>query len=374
LDIPTYTLNLDLPPHERWKHIIPNYPTLHSMIMSIISQILDSLVPEITKPLVRLIMAGTLTKLANDEFTEELKGISDISGCPLWALIAYNICYDFMAGCSSGGMKTIGEDGKEEFFHYRNLDWPMEETRATTIQVIYTRGGKSILEAIHYVGMVGIATGVRYVLSLNFGNDRQGLSCSINFRARTNESTSTMTRIHQTFGTAFGHRSDITCIVREMLTSGSTNIDSIIAKLRVTESAPAYLILCSPEKVAILEKDYESARVATSNRFLACANHDNELEEWTEQEFEEWAEEFKDPLISSSRERRQCAIDGSHHVKNVQDLKNLLQTWPIVNTLTTFGVIMSPDRGTIDWGAWYKERPMPARGMEKWGGEFTPTS
>jgi len=44
----------------------------------------------------------------------------------------------------------------------------MEETRQTTIQVNYTRGGKSVLEAIHYVGMVGIATGVRYGPLLQF--------------------------------------------------------------------------------------------------------------------------------------------------------------------------------------------------------------
>jgi hypothetical protein len=37
-------------------------------------------------------------------------------------------------------------------------------------------------------------------------------------------------------------------------------------------------------------------------------------------------------------------------------------------------VIMSPDRGTIDWGAWYKHRPIPPAGMEKWGGEYSPAT
>jgi beta subunit of N-acylethanolamine-hydrolyzing acid amidase len=162
LEIPSYNLDLDLPPRHRWKHIIANFPNLHSMVMSLVSQILDEEVPKITHPAIRLLMSTILTKLASEELTEELQGISEVSGCPIWALIAYNIGYDFMAGCTSGGMKTVGEDGKEEMFHYRNLDWHMEETRQTTIKVNYIRGGKTIMEAIHYAGIVGVHTGVRY--------------------------------------------------------------------------------------------------------------------------------------------------------------------------------------------------------------------
>ena len=163
IDIPSYTLNLDLPPSERWKHIIPDYPNLHSQILSVVSQALDETVPQVTKPLFRLLLSSTLSRLASDEMTEELLGISEVSGTPMWALVAQNIAYDFMAGCSSGGVKTVGDGGREEMFHFRNLDWNMEEMRQTTIQVNYMRGGKTVLEAIHYVGMVGIATGVRCV-------------------------------------------------------------------------------------------------------------------------------------------------------------------------------------------------------------------
>jgi hypothetical protein len=164
-DIPTYTLDLDWAPRQRWKHIVANYPRLHPMVLSCVAQAYDGFgFPGFTRPFLNLILSGVVKKLANEELNEEIMGISEVTGCPMWALIFYNICYDFMAGCSSGGIKAIGEEGKDEMFHYRNLDWHMEETRQTTIKVIYTRGGKSVLEAIHYVGMVGIATGVRYFL------------------------------------------------------------------------------------------------------------------------------------------------------------------------------------------------------------------
>jgi len=174
LDIPSYNLDLDLPPRQRWKHIVANFPDLHPMIMSVVSQVLDGAVPKLMKPVVRLLMSGLLTKLASEELTEELQGISEVSGCPMWALVATNIGYDFMAGCSSGGLKTIGENGKEEMFHYRNLDWHMEETRQTTIKVNYMRGGKTVMEAIHYAGMVGIATGVRWDSRNNFRANMSG--------------------------------------------------------------------------------------------------------------------------------------------------------------------------------------------------------
>lgn len=164
LDIPSYTLNLDLPARERWKHIVADYPNLHSMVLSVISQVLDDMVPHFTKPFFKLLLSGILSKLKSEELTEELRGISEATGCPMWALVAQNIGYDFMAGCSSGGIRAKGENGQEEMFHYRNLDWHLEEMRQNTIKVIYTRGGKNVLEAIHYVGLVGIATGVRYTL------------------------------------------------------------------------------------------------------------------------------------------------------------------------------------------------------------------
>jgi len=204
---------------------------------------------------------------------------------------------------------------------------------------------------------------------------RRGLSCSLNFRSRTNESTSTYTRISQALGTAFGSRFDASSMLRQiMMSSDLPTLEATISKVKTLPSAPAFFVFCSPTKVAYVEKDYESAKVTESTTFLPCANHDDDQDEWTEQEFEQWAKPIHDPLTSSSRARKQCAIDMSHHVKSWEDIKTLTQTWPVLNTLTTFGVIMSPERGTIDWGAWYKEHPIPPAGMENWGGEFAPAT
>jgi len=180
------------------------------------------------------------------------------------------------------------------------------------------------------------------------------------------------TILHQVLGMTFGYRPDTTCLLRDIMSAPSQSFDSALSILRQAQSGPSYLVICSPDKVALVERDYASAKITTSDRFLPCANHDDEIDEWTEQEFQDWASPLRDPLITSSRDRKQCAVDGAHHVKTIQDIIRLTQTWPVLNTLTTFGVIMSPERGTIDWGAWYKERPVPPQGEESWGGEFTP--
>ena len=202
---------------------------------------------------------------------------------------------------------------------------------------------------------------------------RRGLSASLNFRARTDVNTSMYTRLHQHVSTALGKRPCFTNIVRSLLLAPtSSNLEATLAKLRTMESAPGYLILCSPTEAAIVEKDYETAHIRTSTSFLPCANHDAALDEWTPEKFADWANATADPLLVCSRDRKECVIDAARHVKTVEDIKKLTQTWPALNTLTTFGVIMSPERGVIDWGAWYKERPVPPSGMEEWGGAFTP--
>jgi hypothetical protein len=158
-----------------------------------------------------------------------------------------------------------------------------------------------------------------------------------------------------------------------MLLQPTLDFQTVAEKPQTMNTAPAFFILCSPDKTAILEKDYTSANVLMDDKFLACANHDKRVEDWTQEEFHEWAVSTKDPLLMSTLDRKQCAVESSHLVKSIGDLKIWTQTWPVLNTLTTFGVIMSPERGTIDWEAWYKEAPIPPPGMENWGGDFTPT-
>ena len=172
----------------------------------------------------------------------------------------------------------------------------------------------------------------------------------------------------------FGHRPDTTCLLREIMCTPSQTFDSAISILRNAQTGPSYITICSADRVAIVQRDYASAKVTVNDQSLSVANHDDECEDWTEQEYMDWVVPQRDPLLMSSKDRKRCAIDQAHHVKTIQDIVQLTQTWPVINDLTTFGVIMSPERGTIDWEAWYKERPVPPKGEEAWGGEFTPPS
>ena len=52
------------------------------------------------------------------------------------------------------------------------------------------------------------------------------------------------------------------------------------------------------------------------DKFLACANHDKRVEDWTQEEFHEWAASAKDPLLMSTLARKQCAVESSHDVKS----------------------------------------------------------
>src|SRR5579862_1458313 len=74
---------------------------------------------------------------------------------------------------------------------------------------------------------------------------------------------------------------------RDMLLQPTLDFQTVVEKLQTMNTAPAFFILCSLDKTAILEKDYTSANVLMDDKFLACANHDKRVEDWTQEEFHE---------------------------------------------------------------------------------------
>ena len=135
---------------------------------------------------------------------------------------------------------------------------------------------------------------------------------SLNFRAHTNQSTSFLTTLQQALGTALGHRPDASAILRETLESDSTqSFEALLENLGKRNCAPAFFVLCSPEKAVLMEKDYTSTKLTSNDKFLPCANHDARVEDWTQEEFNTWATALKDPLLTSTIARKQCNRLGS---------------------------------------------------------------
>lgn len=90
--LPQYTLNLDLPPEERWKDIIslPRYKNASSILMDY----LTSNVPKWTIPIIDEI-GKHIVSYFGEEFGGEMKGVAEAYGAPIevGTVVALNLVY-----------------------------------------------------------------------------------------------------------------------------------------------------------------------------------------------------------------------------------------------------------------------------------------
>ncbi|EUC41044.1 hypothetical protein COCMIDRAFT_107206 [Bipolaris oryzae ATCC 44560] len=316
---PIYTIDLSLPPRSRYKAVAREYaPTLHqltSLYTEVVAHL--KLPPCFFHYLGRLL----LRRLASNEQTEELRGISEECGVPMYLLVAYNVFLDLLLGCTSGGVLTKkpeqegegkGGEGDEEvtMMHFRTLDWSMPVLRDVIVQFDYINSpqGEVIARIVGYVGFVGILTGVR-----------KGLSVSLNFRPYHNASGLSLENARYYWNTLLillGRRPSITTVIRDFLLPRPKETPRVRRKLSkkrgrngrkqqdleeekeelvptyhpphppdaVTSLLPtlrtpvAYLIFCTPDETLILEKDFRTANILRSPTFLATTNHDIALE------------------------------------------------------------------------------------------------
>lgn len=176
--IPTYRIDLSLPPSERYKSIATDFAPKMRAITPIMDELLSVYIP--WRPLryfIEFLASITLWRVYSSEETSELKGISRASGVPLYFFIALNVILDSLMGCTSGGVivkgskqskgREVGGRGDEGMMHFRTLDWGMDGLRNVLVVLEFVRSEsddaeKVIARTVTYCGFVGVLTGVRY--------------------------------------------------------------------------------------------------------------------------------------------------------------------------------------------------------------------
>src|SRR5271168_4121857 len=112
---------------------------------------------------------------------------------------------------------------------------------------------------------------------------REGLSISLNYRARINSKSSTFqNRVHMLL-ILLGLRPSITSQLRHILFSPDPvpTLQELASKFKKMTTSSCYLTFCTPSEVLIVEKDLKSAVIHTSDQFLAVTNHDAYMEKWS---------------------------------------------------------------------------------------------
>ena len=368
--IPTYTVDLSLPPLQRYQRIATDFiPHLTSL-----TALFDEVVP---RPALRGLAKLLLRRLNSKEQTEELRGIHLATGVGMHLLVAFNVLLDLLMGCTSGGVKLAR---KNKMLHFRTLDWGMDPLRKVIVQLEYVRDGVKVASAITYVGYVGVLTGVR-----------KGLSMSLNFRPVHNASTwlaNVRFYLHHAL-VLFGFRPAISSILRAILIPRDVmqsvpTLDSVLQELPAATTTAAYLIFCDGEQAVTLEKDYNTAIIQCSLDFIAVTNHDRAQEHgssgWSPDYVEstrtwgltEVKNKFAMPeLVAESSARKDCmanlwecsakssrsrkSIVGGRNAVTQNSVVDWLNTYPVTNESTHYALLMDPKGGEIVWVKHYPD-------------------
>ena len=116
---PSFTINLDLEPEERWVNVMRKYAQYSPQIVAI----LRKKVPAFAFPLAE-ILAVSIVKHFPEPYPAEMKGVSKALNMSLADTILLNVVYDLSAFCTS----IVAQDKEGNIFHGRNLDYSFSET------------------------------------------------------------------------------------------------------------------------------------------------------------------------------------------------------------------------------------------------------
>ncbi|OAG09838.1 uncharacterized protein CC84DRAFT_1044967, partial [Paraphaeosphaeria sporulosa] len=391
---PRTVIDLSLPPRERYKSLARSQADKLRSLASLLDELLlDYGVPwRLIKPL-HMLSQVFLRQVRSSEETEELKGIAEVTGLPMYLLVAFNVLLDLLMGCTSGGVLSQEDSqprSSAKMLHFRTLDWTMDPLREVVVQLDFIRSKSSqpdtvLASSITYIGFVGVLTGVR-----------PGLSLSLNFRA-VHDATSTKDQVRfylHHLMVLLGRRPSIASILRHHLLAdyrsmgvGQSALELVIDNIAKRHTTAAYLIFSDGHSTITMEKDYSTALTDRSDTFIVRTNHDlndhgvepKPIPVVTEDvDIVRRAVHTLDEILDESRERLGC-ITKQYETKmkmnrasqrrsaralrqnsaQVDKEANLLPTrteiiqwlctWTTTNESTHYSVVMDPKAGKVVW-------------------------
>ena len=165
LDMPKFTIDLDLDPLDRWSSIIPSF----SQPMRQFNDDIRSVIPRAYIDVAEL-LAAQLDKHIAPPYHDEFYSIARAIDMPLADIVLINLVYELRTYCTSVLVRTPNNT----ILHGRNLDFDLntELLRQLTFHGTFVRTSKPAFryESIHFAGSIGLLTGVRpgfFSLSIN---------------------------------------------------------------------------------------------------------------------------------------------------------------------------------------------------------------
>ncbi|KAJ1215355.1 hypothetical protein NDU88_002964 [Pleurodeles waltl] len=345
--VPWYTVNLDLPPQERWSQLIYSKKKELLNLIQAIKDLANAFVP-----------SGKIVKLVDEDlpllvgslpypFGEEIKGIAHASGMALGEVMLFNIFYEVFTVCTS----IVAEDKTGKLLHARNLDfglflgwdiknnsWTITELlRPMVVNVDFQRNNKSVFLSTNFAGYVGMLTGIRpetFTLTMNERYSLDGGYIGI---------------LEWIIGKRDGMW--MSFLTRSVLENATSYEDAKNQLMKTKLLAPAYFILGGNQsgEACVITR----ARVSC----LDVLQLDIKQGRWyvLETNYDHW----KAPFVLDDRRTpaMKCMNRTTQENISFKTVYDVLSTKPVLNKLTTYTTMMSVSEGKLE--AYLRDCPDP---------------
>jgi len=156
--VPTYIIDLDLPPAQRWTKIcsIPAYKTVMGNLIHALGDFFEN--SSLVVDLGRMINNVYFPK----EYAQEIQGCAAAMGVEYGWLTWVNLGYEVSEACTS----IVAQTKSGKIYHVRNMDfwdgiWLTDHLKNLTITAEYQKGGKPLFYATTFAGYVGVLSGMK---------------------------------------------------------------------------------------------------------------------------------------------------------------------------------------------------------------------
>lgn len=320
---PRFSIDLDLPPKERWNEVVTRYEEDFMNLLALAKKIVPVELLDV------LAAVGLKVETAIPyPYNYEIMGIAErLKGVSIGDVILGNTLYEVTAfehghkkdskACTS----IVAKASNGTLFHGRNLDYSLVGLlRNMTITVDFQKGGKVVYTGTTFAGYIGLLTGQKphgYTISLD-ERDRGGAWMNV-LEALTN-GLGAVTSFH----------------IRDVL--GNEDFDYEDALVFLADKpliAPCYLIIAGTEpwQGAVITRD----RIAVLDMWKIGANDSR----WylVETNYDHWeappkSDNRRDPAIGAMNEMTQAGV-------GMPGLFQVFSTPPVLNDDTTYTVVMS---------------------------------
>lgn len=349
--VPTYVINLDLPPKLRWAQLMIDKKESALHLLQDIKTYTDSffrgkLFPLLDKYLP--LMAKTLP----EPYLSELEGIAEVTGIELGEITLYNIFYEVFTLCTS----VISQGANGKIYHGRNLDFGLflgwdvknhtwqttEALRPLVVELDFQREGHTVYKTVNFAGYVGVLTGMkpqRFTLTLDERFSMEGGFVGI---------------IRWLLGDHSANWAGF--LMRDVMEKADSYQQALTTLTTSKLLAPVYFILGgnTTDQGAIITRGRNEADVWFMGRGSV-----SQVSTWylVETNYDHWN---KPPFFDDRRTPAVHCLDKmGREAASLSGLFNVLATKPIFNKLTAYTCLMDVSTGRFE--SWIRNCPDPCK-------------